>query len=217
MYTVTTRSDLPTKEEALIGRPEPMPVATTHLITGEPMEPPFAGCEVAVFGMGCFWGAERLFWELDGVKSTQVGYAGGHTPNPTYEEVCSGMTAHAEAVRVAYDPKIIKYQALVRVFFENHDPTQGMQQGADQGTQYRSTIYTADARQKKKADAAKTAYAAELKKAGFGEITTEIAGSGPFFLAEDYHQQYLAKNPNGYCGLEGLGVACPVGLAKSSA
>jgi len=216
MFGRTIREELPTAEEALIGRKEPMPVATNHLITGAAMVPPFAGCEIAVFGMGCFWGAERLFWEHEGVKSTQSGYAGGHTENPTYEEVCSGMTAHVEVVRVVYDPKKVSYDQLLKTFFENHDPTQGMRQGSDLGTQYRSAIYATNDAQLRKAKAAKAAYQAVLNKEGYGEISTEVAKSGPFYLAEDYHQQYLAKNPNAYCGLEGVGVGCPIGLAKRS-
>ena len=200
-------------EDALEGRIEQMPVAPKHLVLGTPMVPPFPdGLEVAVFGLGCFWGAERKFWQVKGVYSTAVGYAGGFTPNPTYEEVCSGLTGHAEVVLVAFDPKVVSFEQLLRVFWESHDPTQGMRQGGDTGTQYRSTIYGRNEAQLAAARASRDAYQARLTAAGFGPITTEIAPAGAFYYAEDYHQQYLAKNPNGYCGLGGTGVSCPVGL-----
>src|SRR5258707_2875309 len=189
----------PSQEEAVAGRPERMPVAAKHVVLGTPMEPPFPGKELAMFAMGCFWGAEREFWELQGVYSTAVGYAGGSTPNPTYREVCSGMTGHAEVVRVAFDPKIVSYEKLLKAFWENHDPTQGMRQGNDVGTQYRSAIYWTSDAQRQAVEASREMYQRELSAAGHGEITTDLAEAGPFFYAEDYHQQYLAKNPNGYC------------------
>jgi peptide-methionine (S)-S-oxide reductase len=191
-----------------------MRVPAKHLVLGNALQPPFpAGIERAVFGMGCFWGAERAFWQLPGVFTTAVGYAGGHTKNPTYREVCSGMTGHAEVVLVAFDPKKVAYPELLRVFWESHDPTQGMRQGNDAGTQYRSTIYTSTPEQRRAAESSREAYQAQLAKAGLGRITTEVADEPPFYYAEDYHQQYLAKNPGGYCGLEGTGVSCPTGLA----
>jgi peptide-methionine (S)-S-oxide reductase len=200
-------------EDALAGRTERMPVAPKHLVLGTPMRPPFPqGLETAVFGLGCFWGAERKFWQVKGVHSTAVGYAGGFTPNPTYEEVCSGLTGHTEAVLVVFDPKVVSFERLLKVFWESHDPTQGMRQGNDTGTQYRSAIYTRDEPQRAAALATRDAYQARLIAAGYGPITTEIAPAGEFFYAEDYHQQYLAKNPNGYCGLGGTGVACQAGL-----
>jgi len=205
---------MPSADEALPGRPESMPVAERHLVLGTPMRPPFPdGIEQAVFGMGCFWGAERLFWQLDGVFTTAVGYAGGFTPNPTYEEACSGMTGHAEVVLVAYDPTRIGFDELLRVFWEGHDPTQGMRQGNDVGTQYRSALYTTTDVQRKAAEASRAAYQERLRAAGHGDITTEVRDAPEFFYAEDYHQQYLAKNPGGYCGIGGTGVSCPVGLA----
>jgi peptide-methionine (S)-S-oxide reductase len=201
-------------EDALKGRSERMPVAPKHLVLGSPMTPPLPdGFEAAVFGLGCFWGAERKFWQVKGVYSTAVGYAGGFTPNPTYEEVCSGLTGHAEAVLVVFDPKVVSFDRLLTVFWESHDPTQGMRQGADTGTQYRSVIYAWSEAQLAAAQASRDAYQARLAAAGFGAITTEIAPAGEFYYAEDYHQQYLAKNPNGYCGLGGTGVACPSGVA----
>jgi len=204
---------MPTAEDALPGRSQPMPVTETHLVLGTPLTPPFPdGMETAVFGMGCFWGAERKFWQADGVYTTAVGYAGGITPNPTYEEVCSGRTGHTEAVLVVYDPDRISYDDLLRIFWENHDPTQGMRQGNDTGTQYRSAIYTASDAQAEAAEASRRAYQTVLQGAGYGEITTEIAPAPAFYYAEDYHQQYLARNPNGYCGLGGTGLSCPVGL-----
>ena len=199
--------------DALKGRAESMPVAPKHVVLGAPMAPPFpGGLEVAVFGLGCFWGAERKFWQLKGVYSTAVGYAGGFTPNPTYEEVCSGLTGHTEAVLVVFDPKIVPFEQLLRVFWESHDPTQGMRQGGDTGTQYRSAIYGRSEAQLAAARASRDAYQPQLTAAGYGPITTEIAPAGAFFYAEDYHQQYLAKNPNGYCGIGGTGVACPIGV-----
>jgi peptide-methionine (S)-S-oxide reductase len=191
-----------------------MRVPAKHLVLGNALQPPFpAGIERAVFGMGCFWGAERAFWQLPGVFTTAVGYAGGHTKNPTYREVCSGMTGHAEVVLVAFDPKKVAYPELLRVFWESHDPTQGMRQGNDAGTQYRSTIYASTPEQRRAAESSREVYQAQLAKAGHGRITTEVADEPPFYYAEDYHQQYLAKNPGGYCGLEGTGVSCPTGLA----
>jgi peptide-methionine (S)-S-oxide reductase len=204
-------------EESLPGREAKMPVPARHHVLGTPLEPPFPeGLEQAVFGLGCFWGAERLFWELDGVYTTAVGYAGGHTPNPTYEEVCSARTGHTEAVLVVYDPKRISYEDLLKVFWEGHDPTQGMRQGNDVGTQYRSAVYTFSDSQREAAEASRGRYQEALKAAGRGEITTEIAEAGPFYYAEDYHQQYLSKVPNGYCGLGGTGVSCPVGLGTQA-
>ncbi len=200
-------------EDALKGRSDGMRVAPKHVVLGTPMVPPFPeGLEVAVFGLGCFWGAERKFWQVKGVYSTAVGYAGGLTPNPTYEEVCSGLTGHSEAVLVVFDPAIVSFDHLLKVFWESHDPTQGMRQGADAGTQYRSAIYGRSEAQLTAARASRDAFQTGLTAAGYGPITTEIAPAGEFFYAEDYHQQYLAKNPNGYCGLGGTGVACPVGL-----
>ncbi|HCZ48092.1 MAG TPA: peptide-methionine (S)-S-oxide reductase [Gammaproteobacteria bacterium] len=201
--------ELPTPEQALPGRATAMPVADRHVVLGHPLQGPFpVGLQQAVFGLGCFWGAERRFWQQPGVWTTAVGYAGGHTPNPTYEEVCSGATGHTEAVLVVYDPAQIRYEALLRVFWESHDPTQGMRQGNDIGTQYRSAIYTFGDAQHAAAEASRAAYAAALAGAGYGPISTEIAAAGPFYYAEDYHQQYLAKNPAGYCGLGGTGVPC---------
>jgi len=205
---------IPTQEEALAGRPERMPVAAKHVVLGTPMEPPFPGKELAMFAMGCFWGAERKFWELQGVYSTAVGYAGGYTPNPTYREVCSSMTGHAEVVRVAFDPKIVSYEKLLKAFWENHDPTQGMRQGNDVGTQYRSAIYWYNQGQRKAAEASRDEYQRVLRNAGYGNITTELREAPEFYYAEDYHQQYLEKNPEGYCGLGGTGVSCPTGIAS---
>jgi peptide-methionine (S)-S-oxide reductase len=200
-------------EDALPGRAEPMRVPERHVVLGTPLQPPFpAGTEQLVAGMGCFWGAERLFWKADGVYTTAVGYAGGYTPNATYEEVCSGRTGHTEAVLVVFDPAAISLESVLRLFWEGHDPTQGNRQGNDVGTQYRSAIYWANESQRDAAEASRDMYQAELARARYGEISTEIAEAGPFYYAEDYHQQYLAKNPNGYCGLGGTGVACPVGL-----
>jgi peptide-methionine (S)-S-oxide reductase len=206
---------LPTAEEALPGRDErPFAVPSTHFVLGTPLEGPFpTGLVEVVVGMGCFWGAERQFWQLDGVYTTAVGYAGGVTPNPTYEEVCSGRTGHTEAVLVVFDPAKLPTAQVWRSFWEGHDPTQGMRQGNDVGTQYRSAIYVADAALRSEAEASRDTYAASLTDAGYGSITTEIGDRPAFYYAEDYHQQYLAKNPNGYCGIGGTGVACPVGLA----
>jgi peptide-methionine (S)-S-oxide reductase len=208
---------LPDPASALPGREEKMTVPERHAVLGTPLEPPFPeGLEQMVVGLGCFWGAERVFWQAPGVYTTAVGYAGGYTPNPTYEEACSGGTGHAEAVLVVFDPTVTSYEELLRLFWESHDPTQGMRQGGDVGTQYRSAIlYSGDA-QRAAAEASRDAYEDVLTRAGHGKITTEIAPAGPFFYAEPYHQQYLAKNPNGYCGLGGTGVACPVGLAAGS-
>jgi peptide-methionine (S)-S-oxide reductase len=200
-------------EKALRGRDTPMRVPERHVVLGTPLVPPFpAGMEQLVVGMGCFWGAERVFWKADGVYTTAVGYTGGYTPNPTYEEVCSGQTGHTEAVLVVFDPAVISLEDVLRLFWEGHDPTQGNRQGNDVGTQYRSAVYFAGEAQREAVEASKAMFQAELSKAGYGTISTEIAEAGPFYYAEDYHQQYLAKNPNGYCGLGGTGVACPVGL-----
>jgi peptide-methionine (S)-S-oxide reductase len=210
--------ELPTAETALKGRPDPIPTARTHFVNGHALKGPYPdGLELAQFGMGCFWGVERIFWKLPGVWVTAVGYAGGITPNPTYEETCSGRTGHTEAVLVAFDPKIISYETLLKTFWEGHDPTQGMRQGNDMGTQYRSAIYTYDDAQAAAAQASKTAYEAVLKAQGFGAISTEIRPAGAFYFAEDYHQQYLAKNPDGYCGIGGTGVVCPIGLGVGAA
>jgi peptide-methionine (S)-S-oxide reductase len=204
---------LPAPERALPGRAQPLPVPARHAVLDAPLAPPYPeGTEVALFALGCFWGAERKFWQVPGVFTTAVGYAGGLTPNPTYQEVCSGLTGHAEVVRVVFDPTRVAYGELLRVFWESHDPTQGMRQGNDWGTQYRSAIYAHSAAQRTAADASREAYGRELAAAGYGPITTEIADAPEFYFAEDYHQQYLAKNPGGYCGLGGTGVACPTGL-----
>jgi len=203
-------------ERALRGRDEKMPVPDRHDVLGNPLTPPFPdGFETAVFAMGCFWGAERMFWQAPGVWTTAVGYAGGYTPNPTYEEVCSGSTGHTEAVLVVYDPSKTSYEEMLRIFWEGHDPTQGMRQGNDAGTQYRSAAYWTDERQREAVEASRATFQEKLNESGYGEITTEIAKAGDFYYAEPYHQQYLAKNPNGYCGLGGTGVSCPVGLATS--
>ncbi|RAK56882.1 peptide-methionine (S)-S-oxide reductase MsrA [Phenylobacterium deserti] len=205
--------ELPTPETALPGRPNPIPTAETHFVNGRPLKGPYPeGLEEAVFAMGCFWGVERIFWKLPGVYVTAVGYVNGLTPNPSYEEVCSGRTGHTEAVLVVYDPKAITYGDLLKAFWENHDPTQGMRQGNDIGTQYRSGIYPINEAQTREAVASRAAFQSALADKGFGEITTEIAEPGPFYFAEDYHQQYLAKNPNGYCGIGGTGVTCPIGV-----
>ena len=204
---------LPRQDDTLPGRPDPMPVPREHFVNGHPLMPPFpAGLEQAVFGMGCFWGAERKFWEAPGVYSTAVGYAGGYTPNPTYREVCSGMTGHTEVVLVVFDPGQTSFDTMLQVFWENHDPTQGMRQGNDVGTQYRSAVYTSSPDQKRAADSTRAAFQDRLTAAGFGHITTEVADAPPFYYAEDYHQQYLAKNPAGYCSIGGTGVSCPVGV-----
>jgi len=200
---------------ALAGRATEMPVPSRHEVLGTPLKGPFPqGIETAIFGMGCFWGAERIFWEAQGVYTTAVGYAGGFTPNPTYEEVCSGRTGHTEAVLVAFDSTATSYQEMLKLFWEGHDPTQGMRQGNDIGTEYRSAILWSDEVQGAAAQASRDAYQEMLQRAGHGEITTELAQAGPFYYAEDYHQQYLAKNPGGYCGLGGTGVSCPVGLTQ---
>ncbi len=207
---------VPSAAEALPGRSQPIRVAPVHAVNGGPAVPPFpAGARMAIFGMGCFWGAERMFWKLPGVISTQVGYAGGSTPNPTYEEVCSGRTGHTEVVRVVFDPERIGFEDLLRVFWENHDPTQGMRQGNDVGTQYRSAIYTDGEGQRAAAETSRTAYQQALASAGHGTISTEIAPAPEFYYAEDYHQQYLHKNPGGYCGIGGTGVSCAIGLAPA--
>jgi peptide-methionine (S)-S-oxide reductase len=207
------KSRMPTSEEALPGRDDPMPVSDRHLVKGAPIKPPFPdGMETAIFGLGCFWGAERKFWQAPGVYSTAVGYAGGYTPNATYREVCSGMTGHTEVVLVVFDPRVTSYDEMLKIFWENHDPTQGMRQGNDVGTQYRSAIYTTSPEQKKAAEASRAAYQDRLTAAGYGRITTEIADAPPFYYAEEYHQQYLAKNPNGYCGIGGTGVSCQIGV-----
>jgi peptide-methionine (S)-S-oxide reductase len=213
------KTQLPTPDKALAGRDEPMPIPAHHFVNGHPLAPPFPdgpdspdGLDTAVFAMGCFWGAERKFWETPGVYTTAVGYAGGYTPNPTYQEVCSGRTGHTEAVLVVFDPAVVSYDELLKVFWEGHDPTQGMRQGNDVGTQYRSAIYATDDEQLAAAEQSAKAYQVMLDDAGYGTITTEIAPAPTFFYAEGYHQQYLGKNPNGYCGLGGTGVSCPVGL-----
>jgi peptide-methionine (S)-S-oxide reductase len=207
---------VPSPSQALPGRAEPMPVPAKHYVLGTPLAPPFPSeMRTATFAMGCFWGAEKKFWETPGVYSTQVGYAGGTTPNPTYREVCSGETGHTEVVRVVFDPAKVSFEDLLRVFWENHDPTQGMRQGNDVGTQYRSGIYGDGPEQQQAATASRAAYQPVLAKAGYGAITTEIAPLEAFYYAEEYHQQYLAKNPGGYCGLGGTGVSCPVGVAKA--
>ena len=204
---------LPTAREALPGRSEKMPVPSTHYVNGHPLQPPFpAGMETAMFGLGCFWGAERKFWQLEGVYTTAVGYAAGITPNPTYQEVCTGMTGHNEVVLVVYDPRVISYEQLLKVFWESHNPTQGMRQGNDTGTQYRSGIYTYSPLQKQLAEKSRSIYQEALNKAGHGQITTEIIDAPEFYYAEVYHQQYLAKNPGGYCGLGGTKVECPIAL-----
>jgi peptide-methionine (S)-S-oxide reductase len=205
--------DIPSPDQALKGRAQPIPTAETHFVNGRPLKGPYPeGLETVQFAMGCFWGVERLFWTIPGVWVTAAGYVAGSTPNPTYEEVCSGRTGHTEAVQVVYDPKRVSFDELLKVFWEEHDPTQGMRQGNDTGTQYRSGVYTTTPEQLRAAEASKAAYGAALRVRGFGPVTTEVQPAGPFYLAEDYHQQYLAKNPRGYCGLAGTGVSCPVGL-----
>jgi peptide-methionine (S)-S-oxide reductase len=216
-FSDTSKLRLPTPEKALRGRPEPIETAERHFVNGAPLKAPYpAGTQVATFAMGCFWGAEKLFWQLPGVVVTAAGYAGGTTPNPTYREVCTGMTGHAEVVQVVFDPKRVSYDDLLRIFWENHDPTQGMRQGNDVGTQYRSAIYAHSEEQKQLAEASRATYQRELSKAGFGEIATEIREAPEFYFAEDYHQQYLAKNPAGYCPDHSTGVSCPVGLGAGS-
>jgi peptide-methionine (S)-S-oxide reductase len=210
------KTELPPPDRALPGRAEPIPVPEQHAVLGTPVAGPYPeGTEIAEFALGCFWGAERKFWETEGVVSTAVGYQGGHTPNPTYEEVCSGGTGHSEAVRVVYDPQRVSYPDLLRVFWESHDPTQGMRQGNDVGTQYRSMIFVRSNEERQAAEESRDAYQGALDRARHGRITTEIVPAGPFYFAEDYHQQYLAKNPFGYCGLGGTGVACPVGVVPA--
>jgi peptide-methionine (S)-S-oxide reductase len=217
MFLFSKPTQMVAAEDALPGRDTPMRVPERHAVLGTPLTPPFPeGLEQAVVGMGCFWGAERVFWRAPGVYTTAVGYAGGFTPNPTYEEVCSGRTGHTEAVLVVFDPKVTSYEEILRLFWENHDPTQGMRQGNDIGTQYRSGIYVANAGQRDIAEAVKATYEKELKKQGYGKITTEIVDRPPFYFAEDYHQQYLAKNPHGYCGLGGTGVSCPIGTGVAA-
>ena len=218
MFFSRKPTEVPTADKALPGRDAPIPTASKHAVNGSDLNAPLAaGWQEAVFALGCFWGAERMFWKLPGVVSTSVGYAGGPTPNPTYREVCSGQTGHTEVVRVVYDPETISYEALLKTFWEGHDPTQGMRQGNDVGTQYRSAIYTFSDDQLAAAKASKTAYEAQLKAKGFGAITTEIAPAGPYYYAEGEHQQYLHKNPGGYCGLGGTGVSCPIGVGVEAA
>lgn len=218
LFSRTRKSALPGAAEALPGRAERMRVPTRHFVNGNRIVAPFPpGLETVIFGLGCFWGAERKFWQIPGVYSTAVGYAAGHTPNPTYEEVCSGMTAHAEVVLVVYDPAVVAYETLLKAFWESHDPTQGMRQGNDVGTQYRSGIYTTSESQAAAARRSRDAYQRQLSAAGFGAITTELAPAGEFYYAEEYHQQYLAKNPGGYCGLGGTGVSCPMGSGVAAA
>jgi peptide-methionine (S)-S-oxide reductase len=212
------KKEIPTAEDALPGRPEPIPVPERHEVLGTPLLPPYPdGIEQIVLGMGCFWGAERVFWQTPGVYTTAVGYAGGHTPNPTYREVCSGRTGHAEVVLVAFDPAKVGLDEILRRFWEGHDPTQGMRQGNDAGTQYRSAIYWSSPAQRDAVMVSRDRYAAALAERGLGPITTEIAEAGSFYPAEDYHQQYLQKNPGGYCGLAGTGVSCPVGVGVTAA
>ncbi|MGJ3252583.1 MAG: peptide-methionine (S)-S-oxide reductase MsrA [Elainellaceae cyanobacterium] len=214
LFGLGKKKSLPSPNEALPGRSEPIPVPNKHYVNGNPLKPPFPeGMEMAMFGMGCFWGAERMFWQQDGVFSTSVGYAAGFTPNPTYQEVCTGMTGHNEVVHVVFDPSVISYEQLLKIFWEGHNPTQGMRQGNDVGTQYRSGIYVYSDQQRKQAEASRDAYQKALHEAGHGDITTEILDAPEFYYAEDYHQQYLAKNPGGYCGLGGTNVACPTGLS----
>ncbi len=212
LFGFNKKQAIPTPDQALSGRAGSMPVPARHYVNGNPLKPPYPdGLEMAVFGLGCFWGAERIFWQQEGVFTTAVGYAAGATPNPTYQEVCSGMTGHNEVVRVVFDPSIVSYETLLKLFWESHNPTQGMRQGNDTGTQYRSGIYVYSQEQRKLAEASRDAYQQALQTAGYGTITTEILDAPEFYYAEDYHQQYLAKNPSGYCGLGGTNVACPVG------
>jgi peptide-methionine (S)-S-oxide reductase len=218
MFLFTKKTEMVTPEDALPGRDDAMSVPERHEVLGTPLRPPFPdNVEQLVVGMGCFWGAERVFWLADGVYTTAVGYAGGYTPNPTYEEVCSGQTGHTEAVLVVFDPAVISLNAVLRLFWEGHDPTQGPRQGNDVGTQYRSAVYWTTDEQRAVVEASRDAFQERLRDAGYGTITTEIAKAGEFYYAEPYHQQYLAKNPNGYCGLGGTGVACPVGVGATSA
>lgn len=212
MNRLFNKTKLPSADECLPGRSESMPIPSKHYVLNAPLDGPFEGFEIALFGMGCFWGAERKFWQTPGVVSTSVGYAAGETPNPTYREVCTGQTGHNEVVRVVFDPNKVSYAELLAVFWENHDPTQGMRQGNDIGTQYRSGVYTTSEAQRTTALASRAAYAERLRNAGHGDITTEILDAPTYYFAEEYHQQYLAKNPGGYCGLGGTGVSCPVGV-----
>lgn len=213
MLSTTKTLDMPTADTALPGRPEPVATAETHFVNGHPLKGPYPdGLETAIFAMGCFWGVERVFWKIPGVYVTAAGYAAGITPNPTYEEVCTGRTGHAEVVLVVFDPRAVTYEALLKTFWENHDPTQGMRQGGDIGTQYRSGVYVTNDAQAAAAVESREAYQQALAGQGLGDITTQIAAAGPFYFAEDYHQQYLAKNPDGYCGIGGTGVVCPIGL-----
>jgi peptide-methionine (S)-S-oxide reductase len=213
LFSSALKLRLPRPDDALPGRDTAMPVPDAHFVNGNRLRPPFpAGLEQAVFGMGCFWGAERKFWQAPGVYSTAVGYAGGYTPNPTYKEVCSGMTGHTEVVLAVFDPAKTSYDAMLKIFWENHDPTQGMRQGNDVGTQYRSAIYCFSPEQRRAAEASRDAFQDRLTAAGFDRITTEVLDAPPFYYAEDYHQQYLAKNPDGYCGIGGTGVTCPIGV-----
>ena len=217
MFLFRKKAEMPSQADALPGRPNPIPTAERHFVNGRALKGPYPeGFRTAVFGMGCFWGVERLFWKLPGVWVTAVGYAAGYTPNPTYEEVCSGLTGQNEVVLVVYDPSVISYDELLKTFWEGHDPTQGMRQGNDTGTQYRSGIYVFDDEQRQAAERSKEAFGQALAGRGFGPITTEIKEAGPFYFAEDYHQQYLAKNPGGYCGLGGTGVSCPVGVGVAA-
>jgi peptide-methionine (S)-S-oxide reductase len=218
MFSFRKRLELPTPAEALPGRATPIPTAERHFVNGHPLMPPYPdGMEKAVFGLGCFWGAERKFWQMgDGIWVTAAGYAAGSTPNPTYEEVCSGLTGHNEVVLVVFDPRELSYESLLKTFWENHDPTQGMRQGNDVGTQYRSGIYVFGEAQRTAAEASRAAYGRALAGRGYGPVTTEILDAEPFYFAEDYHQQYLAKNPNGYCGLGGTGVSCPIGTGVAA-
>jgi peptide-methionine (S)-S-oxide reductase len=217
MFLFRKRTDLPSPSEALPGRQSPIATAERHFVNGRPLKGPYPdGAQKALFGLGCFWGAERKFWTLPGVWVTAVGYAAGTTPNPTYEEVCSGLTGHNEVVLVVYDPDQVSYEALLKTFWESHDPTQGMRQGNDIGTQYRSGIYVYDETQRRAALASKEAYGKALASRRYGPITTEVVDAGPFYFAEDYHQQYLAKNPAGYCGLGGTGVSCPIGAGVAA-
>jgi len=213
LFDIRRKHSMPSAQTALPGREQEMPVPAAHFVNGNPLKGPFAeSMQMAMFGMGCFWGVERLFWQLPGVYSTAVGYAAGLTPNPSYEEVCSGKTGHNEVVRVVFDPEVVSYADLLKVFWEGHDPTQGMRQGNDRGTQYRSGIYTFNAAQAELAERSKEAFQRSLEDRGYGDITTEIVPAPAFYFAEEYHQQYLAKNPGGYCGLGGTGVSCPAGL-----
>ena len=215
-FTDPTKTTMPSPSEALPGRSERMPVPARHAVLGTPLEGDFPGMAMAMFGMGCFWGVERKFWKIPGVVSTAAGYAAGYTPNPTYKEVCSGRTGHNEVVRVVYDPAKVSYEALLKAFWENHDPTQGMRQGNDVGTQYRSGIYCYDEAQRAAAESSRVAYEQALRKAGRNAITTEVREAPEFYFAEEYHQQYLEKNPDGYCGLGGTGVTCPIGTGVTA-